>query len=154
MPAMSKLSRPRIGIVAAAFSVLLWGRSLQKRKRKGRCPLQSVDICPLLVPLPGRVLLVERSRQLTSLDRSESWPCRQTGRPVGIGLFFALTYLAVSVMHFIALKLGGSLSVMAWRCCFLAILGHWALISLASDRNGCLPCHGSHFGHGTTDQRQ
>jgi len=33
-------------------------------------------------------------------------------------------------MHFIAFELGGSLSVMAWRGCFLAIPGHWALITL------------------------
>ena len=59
-------------------------------------------------------------RLLVSADWSVGW----------YWLFFAFIYLAVPVMHFIALELGVCLRVMAWRCCFLTILAHLALITL------------------------
>ena len=80
-------------------------RSLQ-RKKKGQTTTSIRGRLPSSHTSPGRVLLVERkppdkSRSVRKLDRAD--PYLQTGRSVGIGYFFALTYLAVPVMHFVAL---------------------------------------------------
>jgi hypothetical protein len=45
------------------FGVISSVLNLQ-RKRKGRCPRQSVDICPLLVPVLDGFSWLRESRQL------------------------------------------------------------------------------------------
>ncbi len=55
--------------------------------------------------------------------------CRLEGRLVLVIFLPSLTWPCPSCTS-LPFELGGCRSVTAWRCCFLAILGHWALIAL------------------------
>jgi len=61
------------------FSLGGTGEVFAKRHGKGRCPLQSVDVCLSLVQVLEGFSWLREIRQLTSLDRFAMWTVPSTG---------------------------------------------------------------------------